>query len=280
MGMSLPTAARWVDRWEQQQQRYAVDREERFTVIADVVEHVTTGRLNPRILDLGCGPGSLPARLSKRLPHAEIVAVDMDPLLLELARTRHPDAARYIETTIGTTGWIAGLQLSGPLDAVVSTTALHYLPEDILRRTYVELTPLVRDGGVLINADHLSQDGGATTAEITAHVGHRRAERQQAYAHEDWESWWTAIEQEPELAELLAVRRQRGVAHANGCALTVTRHLQLLREAGFAQAGSVWQIGNSCVIVAIQERPTNGQAQPTARRTRRSATGQPGNGRP
>ena len=37
MGLSLATAERWVERWELQQQRYAVDREERFTVVADVV---------------------------------------------------------------------------------------------------------------------------------------------------------------------------------------------------------------------------------------------------
>ncbi|MFE7519867.1 class I SAM-dependent methyltransferase, partial [Streptomyces halstedii] len=122
MSVSMPTAQRWVDRWEQQQQRYAIDREERFTVIADVVEHVTAGHEVPRVLDLGCGPGSLPARLIKRLPKAEIVAVDMDPLLLALAHARHPDAARYVETVIGEDGWTDALGLREPVDAVVSPT--------------------------------------------------------------------------------------------------------------------------------------------------------------
>ncbi|MYT20224.1 methyltransferase, partial [Streptomyces sp. SID7760] len=29
---TVPAASRWVERWERQQQRYAIDREERFTV--------------------------------------------------------------------------------------------------------------------------------------------------------------------------------------------------------------------------------------------------------
>ncbi|MFC8592048.1 class I SAM-dependent methyltransferase [Streptomyces atroolivaceus] len=207
MSVSMSTAQLWVDRWEQQQQRYAIDQEERFTVVADVVEHVTSGHETPCVLDLGCGPGSLPARLIERLPQAEIVAVDMDPLLLALARARHPDAARYVEAVIGEEGWTSALALQGPIDAVVSTTALHYLPEGILRSTYAELRTLLRPGGVLINADHLSQDG-AGFAEIAEFVGVRRAERRHAFDH-DWETWWSAVENEASsrirsLAALLA----------------------------------------------------------------------------
>ncbi|MER7157900.1 methyltransferase, partial [Streptomyces lydicus] len=66
--VSGATAARWVRRWEAQQQRYAVDREERLTVITDVVEDATAGRAAPLVVDLGCGPGALAARLAARLP--------------------------------------------------------------------------------------------------------------------------------------------------------------------------------------------------------------------
>lgn len=146
MGVSMETAKLWVERWELQQQHYAVAREERFTVIADVVEHVAAHRARPLLLDLGCGPGSLAARLATRLPDAEIVAVDMDPVLLELARTHHADAARYVDTVIGADGWTEALGLDRPVDAVVSTTALHYLSEQTLLRTYRRLENLLRPG--------------------------------------------------------------------------------------------------------------------------------------
>ncbi len=254
MGLSLATAERWVERWELQQQRYAVDREERFTVIADVVEHVTAGRgARPLVVDLGCGPGSLAARLIRRLPDAEIVAVDRDPVLLELGRTHHPDAARYVDTEIGAPGWTWALGLDRPLDAAVSTTALHYLDRDTLLRIYRQLATLLRPGGVLVNGDHLPQDG-VGPAGITAHVGQRRADRQRAFAHEDWGSWWAAVADDPELTDLLAERRRREGPLDTGrpAELPLSAHLKLLRQAGFSKAGPVWQYGDSCVVVAVR----------------------------
>ncbi|MFF8029436.1 class I SAM-dependent methyltransferase [Streptomyces sp. NPDC007896] len=254
MGLSLATAEKWVERWELQQQRYAVDREDRFTVIADVVEHITAGRTDrPLVVDLGCGPGSLAARLARRLPHADIVAVDRDPLLLELARTHRADAARYVDTVIGEDGWTYALGLDRPLDAAVSTTALHYLSPDALGRVYRQLAVLLRPGGVFVNGDHLPQDD-TLLAEVAACVGRRRAERQRALAREDWVSWWAAVAEDPELADLLAERRiwQPAAGADSAVRLSLFAHVRLLRQAGFGRAGAVWQYGDSCVVVAIR----------------------------
>ncbi|MFC5218423.1 class I SAM-dependent methyltransferase [Streptomyces coerulescens] len=254
MGLSLATAERWVHRWELQQQRYAVDREERFTVIADVVEQTVAGRTGrPLVVDLGCGPGSLAARLARRLPYADIVGVDMDPLLLELARTHHADAARYVDAVIGEAGWTRALRLDRPLDAAVSTTALHYLGPDALHRLYRQLAALLRPGGVLVNGDHFPHDDTALAA-LAGCVGRRRAERGRALAHEDWDSWWTAVAADPELTDLLAARRRRQPSSGAGCAahLSVSAHERLLRRAGFGHVGAVWQYGDSHVLVAIR----------------------------
>ncbi|MFC8872906.1 class I SAM-dependent methyltransferase [Streptomyces sp. NPDC057148] len=253
MGISMAVAGTWVERWERQQQRYAVDREERFTVITDVVEYVTVGRPRPLLLDLGCGPGSLAARLVGRLPDAEIVAADMDPLLLELGRTHHADAARYVDTVIGADGWTDALGLDRPLDAAVSTTALHYLPEPVLLDTYRRLAALLRPGGVLVNGDHFPP-GDASCAAITAHVGRRRAERTGGHAHEDWHAWWGAAARDPELADLYAERARRHEVHGGsgrGEDLALERHAELLAGAGFRHVAPVWRFGDSAVLVAV-----------------------------
>ncbi|MEY9989302.1 SAM-dependent methyltransferase [Streptomyces sp. V4I8] len=263
MGLSLATAERWVERWERQQQRYAVDREERFTVIADVVEQAVAGVPGrPLVVDLGCGPGSLAARLARRVPYGDIVAVDMDPLLLELARTHHADAARYVDVVIGAADWTRALRLDRPLDAAVSTTALHYLGPDALRRTYRQLAGLLRPGGVLVNGDHFPHDD-TVLAGLAACVGRRHAERGQALAHEDWAAWWAAVAEDPELTDLLAERRRRqpaatgtgGSASAGTGSvpcLSVSAHERLLRQAGFRHVGVVWQYGDSHVVVAVR----------------------------
>ncbi|MFE5397896.1 class I SAM-dependent methyltransferase [Streptomyces sp. NPDC056568] len=254
MGISMAVAKAWVERWERQQQRYAVDREERFTVITDVVEYVTAGRPRPLLLDLGCGPGSLAARLADRLPDAEIVAADMDPLLLELGRTHHANAARYVDTVIGADGWTGALGLRRPLDAAVSTTALHYLPEPVLLDTYRRLAALLRPGGVLVNGDHFPP-AERSCAGVTAYVGRRRAERTGGHAHEDWQEWWTAAARDPELADLVAERAQRHATRPSGAAgaeLAADRHAELLREAGFREVAPVWRFGDSAVLVALR----------------------------
>ncbi|AOP50896.1 methyltransferase [Streptomyces lydicus] len=249
--VGVATAARWVRRWEDQQQHYAVDRDERLTVIADVVEHTTAGLAEPLVVDLGCGPGALAARLAARLPHAAIVAVDADPLLLGLGRAYYGPAVRFVEAVIGRPGWLGALALDRPLDAAVSTTALHYLGEAALRRVYRDLADRLRPGGVLVNGDHLRQDAGRL-CEIARAVGRRRAERRRVRSHEDWDSWWAAAHADPALAGLLAERRTRPLPASEGEHLTLSAHLTLLREAGFRHAGPVWQFGNSHVVVAVR----------------------------
>ncbi|MFE0250723.1 hypothetical protein [Streptomyces sp. NPDC059010] len=85
-------------------------------------------------------------------------------------------------------------------------------------------------------------------------MGRRHAERLHALAHEDWDSWWTAVAEDPELADLLAERRRREPATGTDCAarLSVSAHERLLRQAGFGHAGAVRQYGDSHVVVAVR----------------------------
>jgi SAM-dependent methyltransferase len=250
MGVSMATAEFWVERWERQQQRYAINREERFSVVADVVEYVTDGRPAPLVVELGCGPGSLSARLVRRVPRAEIVAVDCDPVLLELGRTHHADAARYVEAVLGGAGWVEALRLDRAADVAVSSTALHCLPEEALFRTYREVATLLGPGGVLVNADHFPPDG-EHCARVTAHVGRRRLQAAPVERGLDWESWWAAAARDPELAESFAERDRRPRPPEDGSGgASLSRHVALLREAGFPHVCTVWQYGQSRVLVA------------------------------
>src|SRR6201986_4550070 len=79
-----PAAARdWIARWDRQQEVYLPDREERFTALMDAVE-AGAGRPDPLVIDLGCGPGSLSARLLARIPAATVIGADADPVTLSL----------------------------------------------------------------------------------------------------------------------------------------------------------------------------------------------------
>jgi trans-aconitate methyltransferase len=79
------TALDWIERWDRQQEESLPDREDRFTALIDAVEE-GTGRPDPLVLDLGCGPGSLAVRLLDRLPRATVIGIDADPVSLALGQ--------------------------------------------------------------------------------------------------------------------------------------------------------------------------------------------------
>jgi SAM-dependent methyltransferase len=252
--MPTPEQARqWLDRWDRQQERYIADRDERFAVIADVVA-AATGRSDPTIVDLGAGPGSLSVRLLDRFPQAHVVAVDADPLLLGLARAAFADldGLRIVERDLRVPGWPAQLGVE-QVDAIVSTTALHWLTGTELSAVYRDCAALLRPGGVLVDGDHFDEGGGQAVLDTLARrVQDARAARVGVLANEDWSTWWQAVEEAPELAALVQARGPRSLGHSEHAVPSLRQHTRLLRAAGFTEVGTVWQHGLDHVLVAVR----------------------------
>ncbi len=83
-----------------------------------------------RILDAGCGTGALAVELAKR--GADVLAIDLSPTLIDLARKRAPD-----DTVRGTISFRVGDMLApglGRFDAIVAMDSLiHYRATDMVR---------------------------------------------------------------------------------------------------------------------------------------------------
>lgn len=251
---TVQAARQWLDRWDRQQEYYLADREERFAVIGDVV-HAVTERPDPLVVDLGCGPGSLSVRLLDRLPDATVVGVDADPLLLGLARTAYGDRPRLrlVDHDLRDPGWVEALQLERAPDAIVSTTALHWLTRPELGAVYASCGELQRPGGVLVDGDHL-EDGPAAPrlTGLNRQVGADRAARVGLGRTEEWTQWWDAVNAAPELAALTQGRDTRPVDHSVPELPSLADHVELLRVAGYAEVGTVWQHGDDRVLVALR----------------------------
>ncbi|WP_394838719.1 methyltransferase domain-containing protein [Pendulispora rubella] len=248
----MSNAHEWIQRWDTQQERYIERREERFTVIGDVLEEV--GPAEPKILDLCCGPGSLGSRLAARFPRAHVTGVDFDPVLLGLARTAHAGDPRraWVETDLRHAGWWKEARLSPGFDAVVSTTALHWLSGAELTRVYRELAGLLRPGGVLMNGDHVApaweEPRLARIAKARRDLVQRDAD---ARGSDTWEAWWEEISGDSAFTELWQERRRRfGDRHGEE-PITLDFHLAALRQAGFVEANVVWQRWDDVVMAAL-----------------------------
>jgi SAM-dependent methyltransferase len=254
--LTKDTALDWIERWERQQEELLPDREERFTALIDAVE-LGTGRPDPVVIDLGCGPGSLSVRLLDRLPQATVLAVDADPVTLALGRAAYGDrpGLRFVDLDLRADGWPAALGLPRPADAAVSTTALHWLTEPDLRRLYATVATVLRPGGLLLDGDHLGADPAAPTLVRLEHELVEREDRRRfPGGHgEGWSRWWEAAATDSALGGLVADRSQRAVDanhHGSPSGLLAT-HVDALRAAGFTEVGTLWQRGGNRLLCGV-----------------------------
>ncbi|WP_237106952.1 trans-aconitate 2-methyltransferase [Nonomuraea sp. MG754425] len=244
-------ATEWITRWDRQQEGYLPDRETRFTALIDAVQAL--GRPDPVVIDLGCGPGSLSARLLERLPAATVIPVDADPLLLGLGRAAYPQLP-FVSADLRTSGWTELLGLDRPADAAVSTTALHWISGPELKDVYAELATVLRPGGLLLNGDHLDTEDATPALSRLEHEVHRIETERVFGANppEDWRAWWDAIEADPDLSALNAARTTSGAAHRGSESHLLSHHVEALREAGFPEIGTLWQRGNNRLLCAVR----------------------------
>lgn len=233
----------WQRSWDSQQAAYMPDREERFDRLLDVVEAACGQK--PRVLDLACGTGSISMRLLDRMPGASSVALDLDPALLRIAAGTFADDERVTVVTADLTrpDWASSLAVDEPFDAVLTATALHWLSETRLGGLYAEIADVLRSGGVFCNADHMRDPGLPELSERLESWRDQR--RQEKVGHADvtpWAAWWDEARNTPELADAVAERATIfTIPHEGGSMPPYTRHLEILHDAGFREAGLVWR---------------------------------------
>lgn len=244
----------WMARWDAQQTGYLPEREARFTVMLDALEQLLPASFV--LLDLACGPGAISQRVLRRFPGASSIAVDVDPVLLTLGqRVLGTQASRlqWVDADLRDPSWAARLGVS-QVDAVLSTTALHWLPAGHLVRLYRDLSQLLRPGGIFLNGDHMRYGAGLPTLRTLAQQ-HYQQTIQTAFGSgqgEDWEHWWRALSGEPGMAELFAERARRfPEASHDDTAPIYDLHVGALRDAGFREVGVIWQRYDDRVLLAV-----------------------------
>lgn len=246
----------WLSRWDSQQAGYVPEREERFRVMFDAVEAL----LPPAFvaLDLACGPGSLSERLLARFPQAHSIAVDMDPVMLALGQGALGTAGgrlRWVDGDIASPPWLENLA-EPQVDVVLSTTALHWLDSSQLVRLYQELGRLVRPGGLFLNGDNLPFGPRLPTFQQLSSDRLEKEWSDDAFAArgvETAEQWWAALALEPSMAPLLSERERRLAPKKRPESPTILDlHIAALYNAGFREAGTLWQSGTNRVVLAVR----------------------------
>jgi SAM-dependent methyltransferase len=253
MSLRLPKdfdAELWLERWEKMQERYNARRAERFSVIVELVGR-TQGRPR-RIVDLGCGTGSLMVPLLRAFGNAEVVGVDLDPVLMSLARHRlkpFGKRARLVRTDLRSDGWVAALH--GKAQAVVSATALHWLSARNLSALYRRIAGILDEGGIFLNADHVAAECSAVQSFYEAE---RREFSSSAEVQEtdDWDGFWR--EMSKAWGEDLLALRGTISNEVIEEGLPLSWHLRTLRAAGFSHAECYWRLWGDAVYGGFRRR--------------------------
>ena len=229
----------WVDRWDRMQQRYLVKRTERFEVMTHLIRETQDPIV--RIVDLGCGSGSLMLMMLEAFPNVELIGIDFDPTLLPLARnrlTKFGDRATLLLEDLRRDKWLK--HLCEPVNAVVSATALHWFESDELKRLYSQIAKTLCPGGIFLNADHIGSENKQIQQAWEKH--REKMLNQKNTGGEDWEVFWTeymaALGLETrEIHQRVLNNWEGGVEEG----MPLNWHFDKLKAAGFANIDCFWR---------------------------------------
>jgi SAM-dependent methyltransferase len=242
----------WIERWDRMQERYLARRDERIRLLVNLVAET----VNPvrRVLDLGCGTGSLMQPFLETFREAAVYGIDFDPVLLPLAQARlraHGARAKVFLADLRGEGWLSLLPSS--LDAVISATALHWMTERELSALYRHLAKLLRPGGIFVNADHVaSRHPPVKQFWVARRQEMRRLET--LTRGEDWDSFWEAYT----LALGLAGQRritERVLGGWDGGieeGLPLQWHFAELEASGFSHPECFWRCDGDAIYGAFR----------------------------
>ena len=166
--MSLPRTPepKTLSPYDEAQQYEAMDH---TTVNRQFVDDLVAGgkSVGPQVIDLGCGPAAIPIELCRRLDSIQVLAIDSEVEMLEIAK-REIDIAGLLDRI--TLHHASASEMEeyedGMADTVISNSMLHHLDEPQLGlQTAVRL---IRAGGRLFVRDLFRPPSLETTESLVS----------------------------------------------------------------------------------------------------------------
>jgi tRNA (cmo5U34)-methyltransferase len=189
-----------------------------------LVSAIPFGGMEPiRVIDLGCGTGTISQRVLVAFPNARVTCLDLAENMIEMARVKlaqHPHA-HYLVSDFSTFAFDA------EYNVVVSSLALHHLVTDADKQGfYSKIYDALAPGGVFYNADVVL---GSNDALQAMYMRQWQAFMLQNVSREEMEHTWL-----PKYCDEDRPAR-------------LTDHLAWLAKAGFTDVDVVWKYYNYAV---------------------------------
>ena len=115
---------------------------------------------NQRVLDIGCGTGTLVVLLKRRYPTAQIVGLDPDPKALRRAEKKVRRAGVAVQLDEGFADELP--YETGTFDRVLSSFMLHHLEDQDREKMLREVLRVLKPGGSFHLLDFAGGEDGAS----------------------------------------------------------------------------------------------------------------------
>ena len=230
---------RWINRWDRMQERYIVKRGERFKIMIRLIGETQDSIV--RIVDLGCGTGSLMLEMLEAFPNVELTGIDFDPTLLPLARNRlakFGNRVTFLLEDLRQDKWLKHLPQS--IDAVVSATALHWFEPNELSDLYSKIAKILRIGGIFLNDDHVGSENKQIQQAWERH--REKMLNQKNAGGEEWEVFWAeymaALDLETQEIHQRVLNNWEGGIEEG---MPLVWHFDKLKATGFTDIDCFWR---------------------------------------
>ncbi|MHC4640011.1 MAG: class I SAM-dependent methyltransferase [Planctomycetota bacterium] len=242
----------WIERWDKMQDRYVLRRKERFDLMVRLIAY--TQQTVSRILDIGCGTGSLMLTILERFPEAQVYGIDFDPTLLALAGkrlTKFGTRAHLVQTDLREKSWLE--LVPAPIDAAISATALHWFNPQQLAGFYSRLGRLLRPGGIFLNADHVRSSNSNVQKEWEQ-SREQMCTRQADPDADDWDGFWNAYGKTLKIDIEQFRSKFTGPWEGSEQGMSLEWHFEKLKASGFEALDCFWRLDCDAIYGGIRRQ--------------------------
>ena len=217
------------DRWMIMMQQYNPVLDEQIRTVIATLQQETSGPC--RILDLGCGPGTLARQILTADERFTVVNLDVNPFWLEVCKRNLADfgkRAQLLAASFRDADWPN--QVPGPFQAVVSLTTLHSLATESYQALLNQILHILEPGSLFLNADRL----------IVPKFEPEEPDPD-TFTGDTWQGYYTWLKDTWELTDIFdAAQKQGDIFDGSPTGYDGDTNLHLLTEAGFINQNMYW----------------------------------------